>query len=157
VPFLYIPVQAAASICINLVFINTMGVSLSLMPFIMLYAKKVFDTSSVKTGNFLFFRVLGSVATGLLLVSLFRKFKYRQLLYVNPGLVVTLVLILILSTGQPPFFLLFLVGGIVTASYSISMNGILLEVSGNENRALYTDIAGAGNILPALFPLLGGG
>jgi MFS family permease len=36
------------------------------------------------------------------------------------------------------------------------MNGVLLEVSGTENRTLYTGIAGAGNILPALFPLLGG-
>lgn len=32
----------------------------------------------------------------------------------------------------------------------------LLEVSGTENRVLYTGIAGAGNILPALFPILGG-
>jgi MFS family permease len=36
------------------------------------------------------------------------------------------------------------------------MNGVLLEVSGTSNRALYTGIAGAGNILPALFPLMGG-
>jgi MFS family permease len=36
------------------------------------------------------------------------------------------------------------------------MNGLLLEVSGRENRALYTGFAGAGNILPAIFPLTGG-
>jgi len=36
------------------------------------------------------------------------------------------------------------------------MNGVLLEISGTENRALYAGIAGAGNILPAIFPLLGG-
>jgi NhaP-type Na+/H+ and K+/H+ antiporter len=36
------------------------------------------------------------------------------------------------------------------------MNGVLLEVSGNANRALYTGITGAGNIIPALFPLLAG-
>ena len=40
--------------------------------------------------------------------------------------------------------------------YSISMNGVLLEISGTENRTLYTGIAGTGNIIPALFPLLGG-
>jgi len=32
----------------------------------------------------------------------------------------------------------------------------LLEVSDNQNRALYTGIAGAGNILPALFPISAG-
>jgi MFS family permease len=36
------------------------------------------------------------------------------------------------------------------------MNGVLLEVSGQENRAIYAGFAGAGNILPALFPILGG-
>lgn len=137
-------------------FINTMGVSLSLMPFIMLYAKKEFLTTGTETGTFLLFKVLGSVATGFLLVSIFRKFKYRQLLYVNLGLVISLVMILLLVDGRPPFFLLFLIGGIVAAAYSITMNGILLEVSGNENRALYTGITGAGNILPAIFPLAGG-
>jgi MFS family permease len=47
-------------------------------------------------------------------------------------------------------------GGIVFSLYTMTMNGLLLEISGNENRALYTGFAGAGNILPALFPLLGG-
>jgi MFS family permease len=36
------------------------------------------------------------------------------------------------------------------------MNGLLLEISRNENRALYTGFTGAGNILPAIFPLIGG-
>jgi len=40
--------------------------------------------------------------------------------------------------------------------YSISINGILLEISGNTNRALYTGIAGAGSIIPAIFPLIAG-
>ena len=50
----------------------------------------------------------------------------------------------------------FFLGGIIFATYTISLNGVLLEVSGTSNRALYTGIAGAGNILPAMFPLLGG-
>jgi len=36
------------------------------------------------------------------------------------------------------------------------MNGVLLEISGTKNRTLYTGIAGAGSILPTLFPLGGG-
>jgi MFS family permease len=50
----------------------------------------------------------------------------------------------------------FLLGGIVFSLYNITMNGVLLEVSGKENRALYAGISGAGNILPVLFPLMGG-
>ena len=63
---------------------------------------------------------------------------------------------ILLSHKMPPFSLIFLTGGMVFALYSISMNGILLEISGNHNRAVYAGFAGAGNIIPTLFPLLGG-
>lgn len=137
-------------------FINTMGISIALMPFVMLYAKQIYNTESAQTGLFLIFKVLGSVSVGFLLITILRKFKYRYLLYGNVLLVTVIVAILLFFTENPPFYLLFLMGGVIFASYSISMNGILLEVSGIENRALYTGIAGAGNILPAIFPLIGG-
>lgn len=137
-------------------FINTMGVSISLLPFVILYAKEYFDLQSENTGNYLLFKVMGGVLIGLLLFTLKGKYKYRYLLYLNAGLSVVLPLIMIVLPDFPPFYLIFFAGGIIFAIYNITMNGVLLEVSGTSNRALYTGIAGAGNILPALFPLLGG-
>ena len=137
-------------------FINTMGISTALLPFIILYAKDFIDLQSENTGNYLLFKVMGGVFTGLLLFSLSGKFKYRYLLYLNTGLAIVIPSIILLMPGFPPFYLVFFIGGIIFASYSVTMNGVLLEVSGTSNRALYTGIAGAGNILPALFPLMGG-
>jgi len=137
-------------------FINTMGVSMILLPFIMLYAKDLYHTQSQDTGLFLFSKVIGSVAIGFILFVLNKKFKYRYLLYGNIFLVVSIPMFLLISTGTPPFILIFLVGGVILSIYLISMNGVLLEISNTENRALYTGIAGAGNIIPALFPLFGG-
>ena len=137
-------------------FINTQGISIGLLPFIILYAKEMFHTQSADTGNFLLFKVIGSVATGLSLFALMGKYKYRYLLYSNVFLALIVPLVVMFSPGLPPFRFLFFVGGIVFAVYGITMNGVLLEVSGNENRALYTGISGAGNILPAIFPLAGG-
>jgi len=136
--------------------VNTMGISITLLPFVMLYAKEVFHTQSLETGLFLFYKVVGSVVIGILLFLFSRKFKYRYLLYGNVLVVLLIPLILLFSPAMPPFRIIFLIGGIVFAAYTISMNGVLLEISGNENRALYTGIAGAGNILPALFPMLSG-
>jgi len=51
---------------------------------------------------------------------------------------------------------IFILGGIVCSIFSITMNGVLLEVSGKENRAIYTGFVGAGNIIPAIFPLVAG-
>ncbi len=137
-------------------FINTQGISIAFLPFVILYAKEIYGTGSSDTGSFLLFKVIGSVITGLLLFVLAGKFRYRNLQYLNAGLAVGLPLLIMLSGNEPPFKLIFLVGGIVYAIYNIIMNGILLEISGTGNRALYTGFAGAGNIIPALFPVLGG-
>ena len=137
-------------------FINTMGISISLLPFVMLYAKQLYHTQSHETGLFLLSKVIGGVAVSFILFVLNKKFKYRFLLYGNTILVVSVPMILLISAGMPPFVFLFITGGIVISIYLISMNGLLLEISDTQNRALYTGIAGAGNILPAIFPILGG-
>lgn len=137
-------------------YINTMGISITLLPFIILYAKTTFDLESTGTGNFLLFKVMGGVITGLLLSVLSGKYKYNLLLYINGALALIIPIVAILFPGIASFHLLFFLGGIIFALYSIGLNGVLLEVSGTTNRTLYTGIAGAGNILPALYPLLGG-
>lgn len=137
-------------------FINTMGISLSLLPFIVLFGKEMYQTGSATTGWFLLIKIAGSVLTGFILFFLAGKYKYRMLLYGSAFLSFISPLFLLLPFEVPSLVTVFFWGGIIYTSYSISMNGVLLEISGTENRALYTGIAGAGNILPALFPLAGG-
>ena len=137
-------------------FINTMGISTTLLPFVILYASEHFGLQSKDTGNYLLFKVIGGVFTGLLLFIFSGKFKYRYLLFINVCLAFFIPLIILSIPGMPFLGVIFFIGGITYASNSIVTNGILLEVSQTGNRALYTGIAGAGNVLPALFPLLGG-
>lgn len=137
-------------------FVNTQGISIAFLPFVVLYTKENIGLQSNDTGNYLLFKVIGSVVTGLLLFALKGKYRYGNLLYLNVITSVLMTLLILLMPDFPPFFLIFFIGGVIFATYSITMNGVLLEVSSNHNRALYTGITGAGNILPALFPLLGG-
>lgn len=135
-------------------FINTMGISIAFLPFVILYAKEIFHTQSESTGFFLLYKVIGSVSAAFLLLFFAGRYKYRYLLYGGAALAILLpIFVMIMS---PSFYFVFIIGGVIYTAYSISMNGVLLEISGNENRALYTGIAGAGNIIPALFPLAGG-
>lgn len=138
-------------------YINTQGLCLAFLPFVILYAKTTFQTGAADTGNFLLFKVIGMVSVSLLIFLIARKVKYRFLLFLNSGLAVLLPLLLLIFPGSGILDVIFLLGGIVVALYSIAMNGVLLELSGNQNRALYVGIAGAGNVLPALFPLVAGG
>jgi MFS family permease len=137
-------------------FINTVGISISLLPFIILFGKDVYHTQSSDTGWFLLLKFAGSIFTGIMLFLLAGKYKYSSLLYGSAVLSFMMPLLLLLPFEMPVLITIFVIGGIVFTAYSIAMNGVLLEISGTENRALYTGIAGAGNIIPAIFPLLGG-
>ena len=137
-------------------YINTQGIAISFLPFIILYAKETFNTQSADTGIFLIYKVIGVVFVSALVLLGAKKIKYNLLLYSNVLLSLTLVsLALIINDGSSIKYI-FVLGGIVFSLFSMSMNGLLLEVSGTSNRALYTGFAGAGNILPAIFPLIGG-
>lgn len=137
-------------------FINTQGIVISFLPFVMLYAKETLQTQSVDTGYFLIFKVIGIVTVSFLVFLFSRKIRYNPLLYLNVALSLTLVILTLIITDGHSLRYLFILGGVIYSLYTITMNGLLLEVSGKENRAIYTGFAGAGNLLPALFPLTGG-
>jgi len=137
-------------------FINTQGVVVSFLPFLMLYAKEVFQTQSNDTAMFLVFKVVGIVLVSLLIFLSANKTKYKWLLYGNVFLSLTMAIGTILINDAIQIKYIFILGGIVYSIFSITMNGVLLEVSGKENRAIYTGFVGAGNIIPAIFPLMAG-
>jgi MFS family permease len=137
-------------------FINTQGIAISFLPFVVLYAKQNFGVQSQQIGNFLLFKVIGIVLVSLIVFLGARKARYNWLLYTNVLLSLLLALLAFLIKDFSSLKYIFVLGGVVYSLYSIGMNGVLLEVSGQENRAIYAGFAGAGNILPALFPILGG-
>lgn len=137
-------------------FINTQGIAISFLPFVILYAKEIFQTESNATGTFLIFKVMGIVLVSLLVLMGAKKLKYNVLLYSNVLLSLLLATLALLINDANSLKYIFVLGGVVYSLYTMSMSGLLLEVSGTENRALYTGFAGAGNILPAVFPLIGG-
>jgi len=137
-------------------FINTQGVVISFLPFLMLYAKEVFKTQSNDTAMFLVFKVVGIVLVSFLILLSANKIKYKWLLYGNVFLSLTMAVGTILINDAVQIKYIFILGGIVYSIFSITMNGVLLEVSGKENRAIYTGFSGAGNVIPAIFPLMAG-
>ena len=137
-------------------FINTQGIIISFLPFVMLYANETFHIQSSDTGTFLLFKVLGAVSIGVFVFFMARRIKYNPLLYLNASLSVGLIVMTLFVRDGIALRYVFILGGVIFSLYSITMNGLLLEVSGKENRALYTGLAGAGNIAPTIFPLAGG-
>ena len=138
-------------------FINTQGIIISFLPFVMLYAKQHLNAQSSDTGTFLLFKVIGIVIISLLVFFFSKKTRYNKILYFNVALSALLIVLTFFIHNQRSLILVFVMGGMAFSLFTITMNGLLLEVSTNENRAIYTGFAGAGNILPALVPIAGGG
>jgi len=137
--------------------INVLGLGQGLMPFIMLYANNSKVGTEDLVGNLLIAKTLGLILSGLVLYKRAQKLSYKKMMWFLWALAIVFPLSAwIFSTHICFYYISFFLGGIFLTLYIITNSGVLLEISNTKNRALYTGIAGAGNILPVLFPLLGG-
>lgn len=140
-----------------LLIINIMGLGMSIIPFFILLAKEKFGLSDLTVGNFLLFRVTGMFLISMLIFGFFRKKGYKGILYTGLAFGIILPPMALILSGDLYFYhLVFLLSGVFFSIYKIAISGILVEISNEENRAIYTGIAGAGNILPLVFPLIAG-
>jgi len=108
-------------------------------------------------GDYLLFRTIGMLVAGLFLFKNSKHFQYKNLLKFSLILAALLPLIsLALKDLQQIYQFIFIFSGIFVAAYKVAVHGLLLEISTNENRAVYAGISGAGNIVTTLFPLFAG-
>lgn len=140
-----------------LIIINILGLGMSILPFFILLAKDQFGLSGGAVGNYLVFRVVGMLLISLILFYFSQKRGYKGIL--RSGIVLGIILpplTLLLSEFAGIYQFIFIISGAYFSIYKITISGILVEISNEDNRALYAGISGAGNILPVLFPLVAG-
>jgi len=140
-----------------LLIINTLGLGIGFMPFLILLAKDNFDLSYKLIGNFLLFRIVGMLLVSTIFYKLSSKIGYKLLLIIAIIIGSSIpIFALTLSDNQLFYQYIFILSGIFVSLFKISNNGILLEISTNENRTMYAGISGAGKIFSTIFPLLAG-
>ena len=140
-----------------LLMINSLGLGISVLPFLILFAKDNFELSFSFIGNLLLFRTIGMLTASLIFYKISHKLNYRKLLMLNLFLGASLPIIALLLNNEPFLYqFLFILSGMFVAMYRIGDAGVLMEISTNENRVLYTGISGAGTILTTIFPLIAG-
>lgn len=138
--------------------INVMGLGQGLMPFVLLYAAGNNVQYDGFVGHLLIAKTAGMVVSGLVMYKRAKTISYRSMLKLMWVLSVVFPLAAWLLSGiASMYYITFFLGGVFLTFYTITSSGVLLEISNESNRTIYTGITGAGNILPVLFPLLGGG
>ncbi|MCF6334777.1 MAG: MFS transporter, partial [Spirochaetales bacterium] len=138
--------------------VNTSSLGIAVIPFLIALAREKFGLTGHSIGNYLLLQVGGMIFANILFKFLAKGQRYKGILAIHiiSGALLP-VLALLLQNNQNLFLILFPLSGLVLASREIAVPGILLEISTNENRAVYTGISGAGSISTIIFPILAGG
>jgi MFS family permease len=140
-----------------LVIINTLGIGMALLPFMILFAKNTVGLDAGQIGNFVILKTAGLVISGLILFRFAKKIGYRNILFIAIGASLMIPVYGIFTINHFSLYsLVFLFGGIYITFFRVAQTGILLEISSDTNRILFAGIAGFGSILVTIFPLLAG-
>ncbi len=137
--------------------INTLGVGLSIPPFLLLFAKESFGANVSIVGNLLLFKTIGLILAGFIMFKLSSIIKYGKILYFSFYLALSLPFIAFFLKDLVGFYpFVFFISGVFSTLFRVTKSGILLEISTNSNRSLYAGLSGSGNILTMVFPFIGG-
>lgn len=140
-----------------LLLLNSAGVLLTFIPFMILLAKSHYEITSSFIGNLIVLKVAGSLLVSIFLFFQHKKFVYKNILIFSIVLAASLpILSLLLVRDIFWFQMLFLLAGIALAAYKVAINGIFIEISNEQNRTFFAGITGAGNILVSIFPVFAG-
>lgn len=137
---------------------NIVSIAIAIIPFYIALAKIRFQLTPRDVGNYLLFQILGMILSNVLWMKIIKKTNtYKPILYLYLLLGIFLPgYALVVSGSQTLYLSIFFFSGFALTAYEVVMSGILVEISTDENRALYTGISGTGNILSAIFPMIGG-
>jgi MFS family permease len=140
-----------------LLLINTSGIILSTIPFLIMFGRSRFEVTGSLTGTYLLVQMIGGLVTNILLNVLHKGERYRGMLYLFIAIgTAAPLLALLLVQNQMLYAVVFLFSGSALALYQIITPGVLLEISTDENRPVYTGLAGAGSIMNIVYPVTAG-
>ena len=137
--------------------VNTTSLSIAIIPFLIALAKNNFGLTGTTVGNYLLLQVAGVIVATILFKFMEKGQGYRGIMTIHilSGALLPIAALL-LQNNSNLFMLLFPLSGLVLASKEIAVPGILLEISNENNRAIYTGISGAGSVATIIFPIAAG-
>jgi MFS family permease len=138
---------------------NLVGLGITLVPFYVSLARTRIGLGSDQVGTLLLVQIVAMVASNALWSHVAKRRGFK-------GVIRWLILIaasgpplaLLLATGPfAPFFpLIFLLSGSAHSADHIAGDAVIIEISNEQNRALYSGVFGTLNLTRAAFPVASG-
>ncbi len=136
--------------------VNSEGLFLSIVPFFTTYAILSFSVNAKLIGTLFAWKIIGVLVSSAVLVVM-KDYKYFRILSVNIAISVLVPVLLLISGNELWAFKAAFFGvGVFNSIYRITYEGILVEISNDQNRATYASVLGTSNISTFIIPLLSG-
>mgnify|MGYP000103125084 CR=1 FL=1 len=140
-----------------IIFSNIMSISIALIPFFIGYAKSRFIISESELSYILVVQIMGMIISSLIWPRVVSRGGFKQILRLRVWLSILLPLGAILMGLYGNFSLylviVFFIGFSISAR-TVSEDAVLIELSDDQSRVLYSGIIGTMNVSIIIFPIL---
>jgi len=138
--------------------INLTSLGITLIPFYVAFSKSLFGLTRNQIGNFVFLQFLGMILSTLIWNWIAKRFKYKGIAFscIFMGGLLPLTALFLSRYGTGIYQWVFFFAGFIISAGRISFEGILLEITNNDNRAIYAGISGTLSLTTAFFPIMAG-
>jgi MFS family permease len=140
-----------------LIYSNIMGAALALIPFYIGYAKDVFTINSTVLGYVLVVQIVGMFVASFIFPKIIKNHGFKGILRFRIVIhfILPFIAIFVASSGSLYGYLsVFFLAGFALSARVASEDAALIELSTDENRVIYTALAGTLNIAIIVFPLI---
>jgi len=135
---------------------NLAGISFVTIPFLVGHIKDSFSITQKDISNFLFLQILGMIASSFIWKKVIHRFSYKGLMRISISLLVLIPTISLFINSLILFNVLFFIIGGTISSWKIIQEGAIIELSNEENRALYLGMFGTLNFSSIIAPIIFG-
>jgi predicted MFS family arabinose efflux permease len=141
-----------------IIFLNLSAFSQTTIPFYIAYAKKGFGLTGEEVGNYIIFQVIGMIVATPIWYYISKNGSFKRIIKncLILAAITPIYALLSMSFGVNLYIFTFLLTGFSLSARNIAVEGLLIEISQDDNRALYSGISGAFSIVSAIFPILSG-
>lgn len=140
-----------------LIYSNIMGAALALIPFYIGYAKNIFTMDSTILGSLLLIQISGMFVASFIFPKIIKKNGFKGVLYfrIIIHFILPLLALFIAKNGSLYGYLsIFFLIGFALSARAVSEDAALIELTNEENRVIYTALAGTLNIAIIVVPLV---
>ena len=140
-----------------IVIANLLGLTFVLIPFYLGFIRTNYSITPAIIGRFLTVQIVGMILSNFLWRNVVKSLSFKGMLNITVILLSALPLLALALSSRDslvPYYGLFFIAGAALSAQKIALSGVLIEITNETNRPLYTGIFGTFNVTSAIIPVL---